>query len=540
MPSESSRVRLITWAWYLGTILFCALLLSDSLNWNFGYDQGTFAYGGSAILKGARPYLDFWDIKPPNVFYVYSLAFTLFGESVRVIRIFDFWNALLTISLLWLVSMRLWKSEGVWWRRSAAMFASFAYVLCYLIQGYQDTAQAEIYCLPLLLLSVLLVLYHNSEGAIDTWRLLLSGVAIGVTCFFKYPFGLFVLMPLAVIWVNHTKSISSFRQLLFLAGGLLIALAVQAALLLPSGELQELWKITRQATFGYRNNFSGSFGPLTNIRTSLKMFNWLWLVLGIVGCVLLLFRSDPERRRRMISSIGIPLLGVLIAFVIVQSQNKGYKYHYQVMLPWAMVLIGGGMAEVTRTVAERAGNWRYIVLTGLGIAFSVATILVGNETLPIAIFRPIFRSIGDYSSPPNGYIAGNELAEYVFHNSAPSDHIFIFGFQPYVYWITGRKPSNRFLNTIHFKPTYVAPELKEELLRSFNKPADSLPKLFFVETGDHYTSQGNSNDDSWTMLNKRYPEIVRTLNTCYWPADTVSGNILAFRVKTIYERGGAH
>src|SRR5437763_16229593 len=87
-----------------------AILLFPTIYWPFDYDQGTFAYGGTAILNGQRPYIDFWDIKPPNIFYTYATAFALFGKSVRSIRIFDYLNALVTIALLFLLATRLWKN----------------------------------------------------------------------------------------------------------------------------------------------------------------------------------------------------------------------------------------------------------------------------------------------------------------------------------------------------------------------------------------------------------------------------------------------
>src|SRR5262245_40323981 len=135
MTSPSTRAVLLI---ILGA---AALILLPTIFWPFDYDQGTFAYGGSAILDGAKPYIDFWDIKPPNIFYTYATAFTIFGNSVRAIRIFDYLNALVSIGLLYTLALRIWKNTP--WRTHSAVFTSLAFVIQYYIFGHWDTAQAE-------------------------------------------------------------------------------------------------------------------------------------------------------------------------------------------------------------------------------------------------------------------------------------------------------------------------------------------------------------------------------------------------------------
>src|SRR5438034_5994313 len=115
-PSQRISTRVL-----FVVLVGAAILLFPTIYWPFDYDQGTFAYGGSAILRGEKPYIDFWDIKPPNIFYEYAIAFTLFGKSVLAIRLYDYLNALLTIALLFLLGTRLWKNTP--WRHIGAVMA---------------------------------------------------------------------------------------------------------------------------------------------------------------------------------------------------------------------------------------------------------------------------------------------------------------------------------------------------------------------------------------------------------------------------------
>ena len=52
----------------------------------FERDEGEYAYAGWSILQGGIPYLDFFNMKLPGVYYSYALIFKLFGFHVWVIR----------------------------------------------------------------------------------------------------------------------------------------------------------------------------------------------------------------------------------------------------------------------------------------------------------------------------------------------------------------------------------------------------------------------------------------------------------------------
>src|SRR5690349_19704968 len=129
MHRDTHHSPLSTQTVFFLTIAVCAVALLPTILWDFAYDQGTFAYGGAAILRGERPYLDFWDIKPPNIFYTYAAAFGFLGNTIRAIRLLDFFNTLVSVILLFDLSVRLWT--GTTWGRLAAVMASAAFVLQY-------------------------------------------------------------------------------------------------------------------------------------------------------------------------------------------------------------------------------------------------------------------------------------------------------------------------------------------------------------------------------------------------------------------------
>lgn len=518
--SLSSRTVLLL------TVVGAAILLFPTIFWPFDYDQGTFAYGGSAILHGAKPYIDFWDIKPPNIFYTYATAFAIFGNSVQAIRIFDYLNALLTVALIVALAFRLWKNTP--WRLFSAVFASLIYVIQYYIFGHWDTAQAETYCVPLVLAALLLVVPRRAKFESERLltRALFAGVLVGATFYFKYPNALF-LMPIAAALWQHSghDRYAVVKALSMMVVGFLAVIGVQSLYLYLNGELGPLYQLTMSSTASYvSTNYSGKFTLFQNLRTASQVVDLVWIAAAAFGWSIWITdrKQSAKHNFNVFRSLILLLLGATVALLVVQLQNKGYKYHYAVLLPWVDLLIGAGVGHIVKAMSS---------LDWLPKAVNAVLVAVGLVVLCYiwTSFHPLHErveelvKISEGKQPANGYIAGDSIANYVSSHTRPSDRIFIFGFQPYVYWKTGRVPATKFLNTIHFKPIAPPHEERDELVHSL---LGNPPTLFLVETDDRYTSQGNTNDDSRTTIRLRFPELEQLLDYQYWPEDTIQHTII--------------
>ncbi len=525
---DKHNVSLSTRTVFLLTLIGAAILLAPTLTWDFAYDQGTFAYGGSALLKGLVPYIDFWDIKPPNIFYAYSAAFGFFGESIFAIRLLDYIVALITIALLFELSIRLWT--GTPWGRLAAVMTSLLTVIQYYIMGPWNTAQPETYTMPWILLAVLLLL---PERDVDRKEKLvkagLAGFAIGITIFFKYTNGIFLVLALAMLWISTAKQKTNRHRLVFaVLGGFAIALGLQMLYLQGQGTLDDLINIGSTATLNYRDsNYSGDFSLQENLKTLAQNLDLLWIVIAVIGWGL--WSLDHAARIKYEATLYQSLLTLGIAaalsLFVVQLQNKGYAYHYWIALPWLSILIGAGVAHFATALhkvdALPRGSNAWIV----GIVM-VTLSYVWSSPVPLQARIADLIDVSSEKRPANGYIEGDSVSNFVLSNTSAADSIFIFGFHPYIYWRTGRAPANRYLNTIHFKPSYVDDATRLELVASL---VQRPPKLILVELDDQYTSQGDSFDDSRSMLRNRYQEIEALLLTYYDAVDTLQGTIAYVR-----------
>ncbi|MFI5201271.1 MAG: ArnT family glycosyltransferase [Candidatus Kapaibacterium sp.] len=533
-PLATRRSPLAAWGILLLILAVAAIVLYPTIFWPFDYDQGTFAYGGWAVLHGLRPYIDFWDIKPPNIFYTYAAAFALFGNNVRAVRLFDYINALLSIGLLFALATRLWKDSS--WARMAAVLASLIFIVQYYIFGHWDTAQTETYSIPLLLLAMVLAIPKDPVSTrLLSIRSALAGTAIGISFYFKFPNALFLLLIATAIWMKlGTERAMKFKAIGWLIAGFCVAVGFESLYLALNDELVLLWNLTLSETASYvSSNYSGSFTILQNLRTSAHALDLSWVVAGVAGWTYwTVWTARRElNTRSIVRSILLTILGSIIALIIIQAENKGYTYHYGILLPWADLLIGAGVANLVHAVAK-------LDKFPLGVNAAVMGLILILGSYFWSSSNPLQGRVGELvkiaqgAEPANGYIAGDTIADYVMAHTKLTDKIFIFGFQPYVYWKTGRTPATKFLNTIHFKSTPVPASERDELVHTLS---GNPPELFLVEMGDRYTSQGNTNDDSRTTIRLRYPELEQLLDARYTPEDTLQQTII-YRLRHGYPR----
>jgi hypothetical protein len=329
-----------------------------------------------------------------------------------------------------------------------------------------------------------------------------------------------------MLWISTVKLKTNHSRLVFaVLGGFAIAVGLQMLYLYGQGSLDDLFNIGTTATLSYRDsNYSGVFGLEENLKTLAQNLDLLWLVVAVIGWSL--WSLDHGARIKYENLLYQTMLTVGLAsalsLFVVQLQNKGYAYHYWIALPWLNILIGAGVAHFAISLhkidALPRGSNAWIV----GIVMVVLS-YVWTSPGPLQARISDLLEVSSDKRPANGYIEGDSVSNFVIANTSPKDSIFIFGFHPYIYWRTGRSPANRYLNTIHFKPSYVSDDTRHELVASLvHRP----PKLILVESDDQYTSQGDSYDDSRAMIMNRYQEVESLLLTYYDPIDTIQGTII--------------
>jgi hypothetical protein len=151
------------------------LFLLPVLFYPISPDLSIFVSGGRTIAGGGRIYKDFVDLKPPLVYYFFSIVYSITGWKEFNIRIFDFAWQVATILSVYLVTK---KTTG---RKSPAAAAAVIYSISYASLQYLNTFQVEsLICLPLAWLIYLQVSDKDNLG-----RLVTKAILMGLICSMK-------------------------------------------------------------------------------------------------------------------------------------------------------------------------------------------------------------------------------------------------------------------------------------------------------------------------------------------------------------------
>jgi len=409
-------------------------------------DQALFALIGEAVGEGRFPYVDAWDVKTPGVFFIYAVAVRGPWDLTQNVRVFDLaWTATAAA-----VVVELGRR---WWSLRAGVIAGMLYALVIETgQPWVQSAQPDsLLALPLLL--ALLVV----DGAWEKrTRLLGAGLLFGFACQLRAPVVLLVpLVPLIGLGVAPAgeRQRAWLWRLAWLGAGVLAAQALLVAYLLAGGALGEFWQTLRYGAWYTRQGgpWNGANGPtLGGFFTAVRLGFWYWsntrivltgpaLAGGVLGALVL--------RERRVSWL---LLLTAAACVGVVVQVKLFWYQFGPLVP-LLALLSGWTWDSLLSAAVRARG-RVAAYAGGGAL--AAAVLFGSTEVWDNGRRDWLNSVAYLRHPEErealrneyaAYPARERVAAYLAAQTTPGERIYVWGFDPHLYLLSGRASASRFL-----------------------------------------------------------------------------------------------
>lgn len=545
----------------LALLTVITLLALPVLTYPLGRDQGEFATIGRGLLEGRVPYRDLWNPKPPAVFYVYAAAMAVLGRSTEALRALDLLLVLGVGAGLFSLGRRFASSSvGLW---AALVFAVF-----YLTESFWTLTQNDgLVLLPMVWALVFMVKaaspnYQASDGVCSPFPVMailsafLAGVLCGMAVWFKYPFALFGLVVVASFFIlrwqktpvaaRHAVSLNAAAWLPFLAflfGGL-VALAAGAVYLLALGAWAGLLE-SAQVTAGYTAltlNIS-DLVPLLQTALGFRWQQWgLLFLLAALGAFLPypvhripapLPDGEAERpgvRARWL----IVYLWLLAGLVIMLVQAKGYDYHWLPMLPPLSLLAARALdgllfrlKHAASTLASPQGE-----MPGASALLALAFLLLLALNLwPRAL--PYLTGQQDRLAYAAGFQGGEfvaseslAVADYLRARTTPGDSLFIWGFRPEVYYLSGLNPATRFIFQFPLVADWYPAAWRQETVDTLWA---ALPPYVLVLQADYMPWVTGRHEDSHTLL-QAYTELNNWLMFNY-ERDTQIGSFFLWRRK---------
>jgi len=511
----------------IAIIVVTCLIALPMLTYPLGRDQGEFAVIGRGLLQGKVPYVDLWNPKPPAIFIVYAAAMAVFGQTAPALRAIDLLVMPFLLASVGWIGARLFSPRvGLWAALLCAVF--------YFSETFWTLTQNDgIAVLPMCLALIAALKAAQRTPRAFVWALA-SGALMGVVVWFKYPFALFaIVLILAYAFELHrrTHSVTSvsqwFAYMLPAALGGLIVIGVGVAWLMSAGAWDAFVESAR-VTASYT-----ALGAQPEAAATALGFRWshwgLLFILAVVGLLGL----------RRGSGVPFTLVWLLIAFAIMLVQLRGYDYHWLPLLP-PLVLLGAlGLTRVLDFIApllatrQRASDASVI---SVPLWLKTITVLGLLAILVNSIYPKTWRYLTggeDRMTYEDRFVAGEfvagesaRVADYLRQRNAPGDSLYVWGFRPEIYYLSGLNPPTRFIFQFPLVADWYPLEWRQE---NVDLLWAALPPYVLILQVDYMPWVTGSEEDSNTLL-QSYTDLNDWLIYNY-ERETQIGNFFIWRRK---------
>jgi hypothetical protein len=494
------------------------LLAIPSLIYPYGRDQGMFAYAGHLVLKGAVPFRDFWDTKPPAIYYVYALSECLFGYSMHAIRWLDLFWQIAIAAVLFRITRRFSKSD------SAAAIAALLYLGAYASRGWWNTAQPDDFLNLPVAVAVLLLLRSLDRDRIFCLSFV-EGILLGLAFYFRYPMGLMLPVCMVILLMGKGRNARTLWGLASMVGGFIIIVGGYALYLYLSGAWGEflytefIW--TRE--YGHVGANPSTVAGLLHLG---DIFNSHFSFVSLAILALISYAWAATTRSPGLQ-INLIALWALTALVNLYVQNKFYIYHFAPLV--APLAVGASFGVAFSFERKTSPLLRRVAVLMLVLVIVIPLLSVnkrynlycmrmyGDSARAIAARLSGGKGLGDYymnarfTSDDFSLPADLVVAEYIKRNTGPDEPVFIWGCETLVYYLAGRSHVSRYIHNFPLRCGWTPARFGDELLGDLIR---GRPKLILILRNDPAPWAIGTDDDSLRSL-KKYPEIERFIDDNY-------------------------
>lgn len=459
-----TRILLSQWFHILLSALIWGILYAPFLPFRIVHvDTSVYIIGAKFVMNGFVPYLDFWDHKPPLVYFLYALVLKLFGSTrYSAINVLTLLFLSGTSAILYFVVRRLCATV-------AAFFAALLLPLISIIIISLDALMpnTEIYMQLFSLLTVYFGYRAITEQRIDLggW----AGIAIGIAIGFKQPAGVILIMLCGTAGVYGFMQKQPLRRTFWLIAsfisGCSLVWIIITGYFLAHGALDEFWF----EAFRFNTIYSSALPRSNKIRVLVELFSQMFEVVPyimipfIVAVMYMMiglcdFRR-PFKQRFMYLFV---LLWNLMDLAGMSTSGIFYSHYLVQWLTSVVVIMVVGLYELYRLISRR--EWILSVIFSCYAAFLMVVIFTGFHAdrlyrlWPFDSYHTIRSHVRHaeqklgkkyYSHPfyfdVNHIYDIQNMVYTVKRYVAPDESLFIWGFMPEMYLMASRKPASRFL-----------------------------------------------------------------------------------------------
>lgn len=327
-------------------------------------DLSIFIQSGQIIAQGGKPYVDFIDIKPPAIYYVYSLIYYIVGNGETSLRLFDFFIQILTIFYLFYFVKK--QSGNSTWAGISVIF----YSLSYTVLAHNQTMQIESW-IPLLSLFMLTFALKSDKNNLNIF---LTGIIAGIITALKFSiFFIIFLIPLADYFSGNYNIKQIIKRFAISFAGFLLIILVS---LLPFLDTSIRNGFADVLTY---MSIYAKYPPMNNafIRLTLKSlaeffgdkYSLLFSLLLFTGIFYSIKKYVSKKNSGLSQFVNISVAALLLLMISVVVEKKFFPYHFSRLYALFAVFTAAGAIYFQQTLQffrkERKQHILTIVLISL-------------------------------------------------------------------------------------------------------------------------------------------------------------------------------
>ena len=435
---------------------------------------------GHELLAGKSLYTGVWNQKPPLIYMTYAALEAVAGRGYGPVAILSICVSIATMLGVFAAASVYGAWPGLW---AAAFWAMVANDLT--LQANEPSGEAF---LNLCLAWAFAVVVREEGDGNGVRRFLAAGALFAVASLFKQNM---VVIPALLMCVHvalpSAKSSRALRAGQATVAGLvgLAAWAVVFGYFGAIGHFRAFYDTVFVYNRAYANSLSGnlarsfmfSYGP-ARMEFALPLI--ALLAAGMAYGVI-------KGRRRPWLLLAAYAAG---AHMAVALPGFFYLHYYQLYLP--VLAIGAGMS--VGLFAERArGGYKWAA----HCAAAVSLVLLIYHEAPFYALTAREWSMKKYGP---FRVKSQTLSMGLNRLLAPDETFFIWGYDPEIYFDTGRRPASALFFSLPLHAGPLRESLSRDVIRDLEK---SRPELFIVNT--YYLSRGYGNPVfMWLMSRYRF------------------------------------
>ncbi len=509
--------------WLMAALLFVLFRAIPNISYPIGRDQATYFVIGEGLLNGRRLYRYFPESKPPGILVFYALLGKVFGHVMWSVGLVD---------ILWLVviSYCIFRFAERYLGTPAAAIAVAVNADWHCHFGYTDACQTECWLMVLVFAGYLAV---AGEGRRPLARHFAAGLCLGGAFWLKYNALAFLPLLALLPYVDWSRFDERPRRLRLqvpwrawfsTVSALLAGLSIALAAVLAYFYLIGSWPAFLEVQFGVVPRYLGMavqrsphYWQMVVARVVLYLGFWTWVATGL---------SFLMAERRDLSRLAPVLVAAGIGFACTASQLRFSPLFFETCYPFFAMIWG---YLVVKTYAEVSAAVRSSAARERTLAWMAACALAG-----IALVWPLraevkavterYRDLAARRRNPDAFFASYPAMRFLVENlggqmqviqtlrqiSAPGDGVFVWGTDPLIYFLTGRRPPTRFVSNLALVSPWCPPSWREELVRVLEK---SPPAFVVVAQHDNFGITYTPFDSEQYL--SVYPRLARFISGSY-------------------------